>query len=136
MDEEWIINKEYCQEALQKFSQEQKEVIVRMANDFEKSIEEQLADKIKILVFRPGQSPEVRAIPNTLKALQSVVGGYIEVIHLEDGLLLVCDEEGKLKGYPPNRRVGRDVICGTFFICRSDGDEFMSATDEDLKSLC
>ncbi|KLU61720.1 hypothetical protein CEB3_c18980 [Peptococcaceae bacterium CEB3] len=134
--DEWSINKEACREALGKFSEKQKGVITKMAHEFANAVEERLVDKIKVLVFQPGQLAQIREIQNTLAACQNVVGGYIEVIHLDDGLLLVCDEEGKLKGYPPNRRVGRDVICGTFFICRSDGDEFTSVTDEDLKSIC
>ena len=33
----------------------------------------------------------------SLKELQEAVGGYIELVPLNDGKLLVCDEEGKLK---------------------------------------
>ncbi len=86
-----------------------------------------------ILVFQPGEHPAVRQIRNDLKTMQCIVGGYIEIVKLGDNLILVCDEEGMLKGYPPNRRVGRDVIRGTFFICRSEGPEFASVTDEDVK---
>ena len=37
-------------------------------------------------------------IENTLEALQREVGGYIEVVNLGDNYVLICDEEGKLKG--------------------------------------
>ena len=38
----------------------------------------------------------------TLKELQSFVSGYIQVITLEDGRLMVLDEEGKLEGKQKN----------------------------------
>jgi len=33
----------------------------------------------------------------SLKELQSVVGGYIELVPLNDGKLMVVDEDGKMK---------------------------------------
>lgn len=39
----------------------------------------------------------------SLKTLQRVVGGYIEVVHLKEGGLMVLDEEGKLKDKPINQ---------------------------------
>ena len=43
----------------------------------------------------------------------------------------VCNEEGKLMGLPGNRRLGNDVIAGTFFLAGDtpDGD-FCSLTQE------
>ena len=37
----------------------------------------------------------------TLKEAQAFVGGYVEMVRLDDGILLV-DEEGKLKRLPTN----------------------------------
>ncbi|MFR4562345.1 MAG: DUF3846 domain-containing protein, partial [Flavonifractor plautii] len=44
-----------------------------------------------------------------------MVGGYIEVIPLEE-ICLVRNERGKLMGLPGGRRLGNDVIAGTFFL--------------------
>lgn len=33
----------------------------------------------------------------TLEEAQAMVGGYIEVVHLNEGKILVCDEEGRIK---------------------------------------
>ena len=42
-------------------------------------------------------------LPNCeLSTLQGAVGGYIEIVPTRDGRLLVCNEEGKLKGLPVN----------------------------------
>ena len=87
-------------------------------------------DSIQVLKIEPGKAPEAVTIPNTLKAMQQMVGGYIEVIPLDD-VCLVCNEEGKLMGLPGNRRLGNDVIAGTFFLAGDtpDGD-FCSLTQE------
>ena len=71
-------------------------------------------ENIRVLKVAPGKAPEAVAIPNTLEAMQQMVGGYIEVIPLED-VCLVCNEEGKLMGLPGSRRLGDDIIAGTFF---------------------
>ena len=38
----------------------------------------------------------------SLGQLQDLVGGYIEIVYLDASTALVCDEDGKLKGYPVN----------------------------------
>ena len=77
-----------------------------------------------------------------LKTMQTVVGGYIEVIRHPDNekLLIVCDEEGKMKDKDFNRPIcvdgeQKDVICGDFFICREDGEDMVSLTEEDFDWL-
>ena len=72
-------------------------------------------ESIQVLKIEPGKAPEAVAIPNTRKAMQQMVGGYIEVIPLDD-VCLVCNEEGKLMGLPGNRQLGDDIIAGTFFL--------------------
>lgn len=38
----------------------------------------------------------------TLKELQDIVKGYIEIVNLQDGRLMIVNEEGKLDGLNPN----------------------------------
>ena len=61
----------------------------------------------------------------SLEELQAMVGGWIEVVYLPDGRLMVIDEEGKLKSYPRNEQATRlaagrlqlgDYIAGTAVI--------------------
>jgi hypothetical protein len=77
-----------------------------------------LPDVIRALVFEPGQPPVSRSIENTLKAFQATVGGYLEMVRSPiPGTVIYCNEEGKLRGLPANRRhpgIG-DVLVGTFF---------------------
>lgn len=86
---------------------------------------------IRVLLVNPGALPKVTTIPNTLEALQQAVGGYIEAVELEDGVCLICNEEGKLLGLPSNQRVGGDVIAGTFLIVGEADGEFRSLSDAD-----
>ena len=90
-------------------------------------------NEITILKVEPGKAPETVTIPNTLEAAQKMVGGYIVVISLYD-VCLVCNEEGKLNGLEGNRRLGNDIITGTFFLtgCTDDGD-FCSLTPEQME---
>ena len=90
-------------------------------------------EKIRVLVVEPMKEPKVEYIENTLDDMQRVVGGLIEEINLNDNTVLVCNEEGKLMNLQANRRVGRDVIAGTFFIAGDDGSEdLISLTDEQV----
>ncbi len=61
------------------------------------------ADKIKIVIQQPGEISQIIEIPNTLKAFQQAVGGYIEVINLGNGLIGVIDEEGRIILKAPKR---------------------------------
>lgn len=76
-------------------------------------------NKIRILYVQPGKYPEERIIDNTLKAYQSLVYGDIEsVAPWRTNVRVVCNQEGKLNGMPPNRLLGDyDILMGSFFIC-------------------
>ena len=92
------------------------------------------ANMIKVLKIEVGEPPAVKEIENTLDSLQEEVGGLIECVYLDDSCIAVINEEGKLNGMEPNRRVGSDIICGPFFICgdTTDGD-FASLSEEEIK---
>jgi hypothetical protein len=66
----------------------------------------------------------------SLEELQTIVGGWIEIVNLRDGRLLCLDEEGKLKGkernfkateiYRKGRGTTKDFIVGDVLICDND----------------
>ena len=58
---------------------------------------------MRVLVVEPEQRPAVREIDDTLRTMQSIVGGYIQPIYLDDSVALVCNDEGKLMNLPANR---------------------------------
>ena len=57
----------------------------------------------------------------TLEEMQKAVGGYIEILHPPDPrLLMVINEEGKLKGLPLNeaatRLMGENLLPGDYIV--------------------
>ena len=87
---------------------------------------------MRVLIVEPRRNPRRANIQHTLKEMQEIVGGYIEIIRpFDDPVALVCDEEGKLKGYELNRAiVGKDIIAGTFFLAGIDEDDLTDLSDE------
>ncbi|MDD3227616.1 MAG: DUF3846 domain-containing protein [Oscillospiraceae bacterium] len=88
---------------------------------------------ITVLKVEPGLPPAVKEIRNDLDGLQAEVEGLIECINLPNGCVVVCNEEGKLNGMPPNRRLGADILCGSFFVCGStQGGDFSSLSKSQI----
>ena len=95
---------------------------------------------IKVLKVDPDKHPEVIEIPNELAEMQAIVGGYIEVYPIAEGVAIVCNEEGKMNGAKLNRPIYRngqivEIIAGTFFIAGDDFNigEFVSLTDAQIE---
>lgn len=86
--------------------------------------------QIKVVIVEAGKHPIIDYIGNDLKSMQEVVGGYIEEVMLDDEAVLICNEEGKLRGLKPNRRVGNDIIAGTFFIAGDKGYEYLVSLND------
>ena len=85
---------------------------------------------MRVLIKEVGKAPRIADIENTLESLKALVGGYIEVVTMEDNILLVCNEEGKMQGLPPNFSTGRDVIVGTAVFVSYDGREDFTGLDD------
>ena len=66
----------------------------------------------------------------SLKEMQAIVGGYIELVELNDTNTIVLNEEGKLNGLPLNIEATRvfrsyypgsnDFIVGNVLICKTE----------------
>lgn len=92
---------------------------------------------MRVLVKNPGKDPNTMVITNNLHLLQQLVDGPIEVHTLTDGLVMIVNEEGKLKGLEPNFYVDRlkDTILGTAIFCGQDGEDFTDIDEHDLTVL-
>ena len=91
--------------------------------------------KIKALKIEPGLHPYVVELSTDLDSLQKAVSigapdqGLIEFVYLGDNVSVLCNEEGKLIGLEPNRRLGDDILCGVFYVVAENEDgELMSLT--------
>lgn len=81
--------------------------------------------KIRAIVKRPDeQYGHVTNISNTLKNLQRIVEGPIETVKVTDDVILICNEEGKLRGLPMNFVMGDDIIVGEVALVGVDGEDF------------
>lgn len=97
---------------------------------------------IRALKVYPRHYPIPTDIDNTLEALQEFVGGYIETVTITEKLVLICNEEGKIKNLPKNRElfwtigedkerrvIRRDCLVGDALICAYDNEgNFRSLT--------
>ena len=90
---------------------------------------------VKALKVEPGMSPCVIDLGTDLDSLQKAVSigadyqGLIEFVFLGDNVSILCNEEGKLIGLSPNRRLGDDILCGVFYVVAENEDgELISLT--------
>lgn len=82
---------------------------------------------------KPGTNDAVRVVyvEDTVEDLQAAIGGgHFEVVPLPGvaNVVILCDDEGKLKGLQPSFWWENDMICGEALILGVDGDEFRGLT--------
>ena len=88
-----------------------------------------MENRIKVMVFEPLREPYIENIKNIPEAYKSIVEGETEEVRLDSKTLLICNAEGKEKELVPNRTIGNDIICGTFFLASDTGsDRYASIT--------
>ena len=92
---------------------------------------------MKILYKAPGEALRSMVIPNELGVMQQLVDGYIEPITLPDNLVIICNEEGKVRGMAKNFHVAAldDYIYGPALFMGADGEEFCSIKPEHEKLI-
>lgn len=109
--------------------------------DFDSSLAQEAKEReITVLACYPGKTAEVITMPNTLKAKQEFVGGYIEATYPSaDPIAVILNEEGKLNGLPLNRALYTDdgemydVACGNMLVVGLTSDDFGSLRGEMLE---
>ena len=93
--------------------------------------------RIKVLKVAPLERPSVCHLENRLSALQRAVSieadyiGLIEIIDLDEKACILCNEEGKLIGLMPNRRIEGDIICGVFYVTGQDSEGNLTSLSEE-----
>ena len=82
--------------------------------------------KIKVLYKKPYEPLEAVEIEDTYECIRDMIGGYIEFIDIPtvEGVEVILDEEGKLKGLDPNFDLPEyfDTIVGPALIVGSDDE--------------
>lgn len=87
--------------------------------------------KMKILFYETGAEPVLKNIESTLEAKKEMVGGDIEPLYLDNGCLVINNEDG-IEHLPLNRVIylcgkgyGEPVpIFGNFFVMSDDWTDY------------
>lgn len=95
---------------------------------------------LDVLYLPVGGPPERRTIEQSLKAMQTLVGGLIEFLDFEvDDVTYsaVVNEEGLLEGLPYNRTINETPLVGPIFILKSNHQtgEQVGLSPEDFNRL-
>lgn len=79
---------------------------------------------LKVFVKHPGHPVEEVTILDELTILQNIVGGYIEIVGLNTGNCIICNEEGKLQDLPVNVFLpwGEPLVGSIVIVGRADPD--------------
>lgn len=90
-------------------------------------------ERIKVIIKQPGEPVgHIEEIDNTLKAMQKIVGGFIETVPIAEGsdrIIMIVNEEGKYMLLQENfwalLRGRWDLIVGPVIICGDSGEDFV-----------
>lgn len=76
------------------------------ARNIGESTNKNISSKMAVLIVEPHKQPRVVEIAHSLKAMQELVGGYIQIYKpFDDECAIICNDEGKLLGLPLNRAI-------------------------------
>lgn len=79
---------------------------------------------MRALIKEPNGHWRETTVDNTLKALQTTVGGFIECVRLAPDMTLICNEMGRIDGLPFNTRLMGLELHGTVLIVGTHNDQF------------
>lgn len=61
--------------------------------------------------------------------------GYIQAVPLAADACIICNEEGKLIGFPYNTRILNEIFVGNILFVGVAGEEFCSLTNEQISLI-
>lgn len=94
-----------------------------------------MSEMIRVVAKQPGASPRTMLISNRLESLQNRVGGYIETVSVFRDIVMICNEEGKLKRMAPNFLYGFDMIVGPVVFAGVERDKLVSLKPEQIEMV-
>lgn len=93
-----------------------------------------MESRIKVMVFEPLRKPHIEYIVKDHEAYKSIVEGEYRDQYLDKRTILVQNSKDKELKLVPNRHIGNDIICGTFFIVGDGGDcSYTSLSDAQVQ---
>ena len=94
-----------------------------------------MSEMIRVVAKQPGASPRTMLISNRLESLQNRVGGYIETVSVFRDIVMICNEEGKLKRMAPNFLYGFGMIVGPGVFAGVERDKLVSLKPEQIEMV-
>ena len=98
---------------------------------------------LKVIVVNNGK-PEYRYIKykdddELLYELQNILGGYIEQVTVSRSFIILCNEDGRIKGLPYNCSICGVDFVGPIIVCSSNGEDWtdvVMSIDQFKRYLC
>ena len=91
---------------------------------------------MRVIVKKPNQKSETIEVGNELEELQQLVGGYIETIPYKDNIIILLDEEGRLKDSEDNIVVSKyGMLVGNIIFIGTEGEDFTSLTEAQIQGI-
>ena len=88
-------------------------------------------NKIKVIIKRPDEEiGHITWISDTLKNLQNIVGGPIEIVTIAKNAAIICNEEGRIRGLEPNAKICGIDFVGDVIIVGVNGEELTSVPED------
>lgn len=102
---------------------------------FDESKTQKPADLLKVVYIEPGKPAYEAEIRHEMDALQRSVGGYVQQVNMEKGVVILCNEEGKLLGMPGNRRIGDAILAGPLAVVGFTNRGYRSLTESETNKM-
>ena len=96
---------------------------------------------VTALVLKPGEQPCVTQIVDDrdfLNCAVSLGAGFLctaAAVPVERGIVAIYAWEGVMAGLPGNRKVGKRILAGTFYIVREIDGDLYSLEEDDIARL-
>lgn len=108
----------------------------------ERELVQEQAEKMDVLLIKPGMYPQQVQIGTELEDLQNAVGGDIQAVYpYEEEVALIMNEESKIQGFELNRSLRDekgevyDIIAGNFLVVGLGEEDFASLSPELMKQF-
>ena len=92
-------------------------------------------EKLRCILVKVLEQPKVIEIEHNLSTLQNYVGGLIDIVEIEEDVVIIINDEGKLLGLSPNLVLYefRDIIVGDFLVVGQKNGETISLSEEKIE---
>lgn len=87
-----------------------------------------MSNKIRVLSYKIGETPDVIEIDNNLETLQDFVDGYIQILPISDDLCIICNDYDfvRAKDYK---------ILGSFLVVKTKYNHLVTINEDEVDNI-